>query len=306
MNSSARNPSMTGYIYAVTAAFGAGLAYVIGKWNLQEISALLLSCCIFTVATIALTVFWLPFRGLQRTFVHSLTSWFWVAMFSVTSWLAIWFMWAGVARMDPSLASFLTRAEVPFVIFLGVLLLKEKFSRLEIWGGLLSIAGIVIMRLTLRFEYSSGFWFVLAGAFFFGLTEFVSKIAIRYIEPITLAYLRNLLMAGAYWAVFAGSGQSLDGLDKVWPGVIALGLIGPILSRMMYLLALKHMDLSKAAIISQTQPVFVMILAALAWHQLPTLRETTGGVCLVIGCILMILARHWADRPTPLETPKGT
>ncbi len=306
MSRPARNPSLTGYVYAVTAAFGAGLAYVIGKWNLGEISALLLSCCIFTTATIALSVFWLPFRGVRRTFVHPRKSWFWIAMFSITSWLAIWFMWAGVARMDPSLASFLTRAEVPFVILLGVLFLKERFSRLEIWGGLLSIAGIVIMRLTLRMEYSSGFWLVLAGAFFFGITEYVSKIAIRYVEPITLAYLRNLLMAGAYWVVFAGSGQNLDGLEKVWPGVIALGLVGPILSRMMYLLALKHMDLSKAAIISQTQPVFVMTLAVLAWQQLPTLRETTGGVCLVTGCILMILARHRADRPTPLEMPKGT
>lgn len=306
MTKSVRNPSLTGYFFAFTAAFGAGLANIIGKWNLEEISALLLSCCIFTTATIALSVFWLPFRGLRRTFVHSGKSWYWIGLFSVTSWLAIWFMWAGVARMDPSLASFLTRAEVPFVILLGVLLLKERFSRLEIWGGLLSIAGIVVMRLTLRFEYSSGFWLVLAGAFFFGLTEFVSKIAIRYVEPITLAFLRNLLMAAAYWVVFAGSGQNLDGLEKVWPGVIALGLIGPILSRMMYLLALKHMDLSKAAIISQTQPIFVMIIAMLVWYQLPTLRETVGGICLLVGCVLMIVARHWADRPMPLEAPKGT
>ena len=299
MNAAADKNIRAGYVLAVVSSFGAGLATVIGKWNLEAISALVLSCLIFTTATIALTIGWLPFRGLRKTFVLTRAGWFWLALFTITSWLAIWFFWAGVRRMDPTLAAFVNRIEAPIVIALGVLFLRERFTRTETIGAILSIAGIVMMKLTLRFEYSTGFWLVLLGAVFFGITEFVSKIAIRHVEPITLAYLRNMFMALGYWAVFFGRGHTLDGLETVWPGVIALGLIGPILSRMMYMLALKRMELSKVAVISQIQPIFVILIALSVLGQLPTPREVVGGGFLIVGCIVMVLGRNWRH---PLRT----
>ena len=282
---------LPGYLFALVSAIGAGLATVVGKWNLESVPVLLMSSIIFTVATVALTVGWLPFVGFKKAFCISRQGWFWVSLFAITSLLAIWAFWAGVHRMDPTLAAFVNRAEVPMVIILGIVILKERFSRWETLGLVLSIVGIVIMKLTLRWEYSLGFWLVLLGALFFGLTEFVSKIAIRHVNPVTLAYLRNMMLAAAYWLMFAASGESFDGLEKVWPGVLALGLIGPIMARMMYLLALKRMDLSKVAVISQSQPVYVVLIALFALGQLPTVRETAGGIFLVIGCVVMIFAR---------------
>jgi len=291
-----------GYLFALLSTFGAGLTTVIGKWTLEEISALALACVIFTVSTIALSVGWLPFHGTRRAFTLTRKGWFWMVMFSVTSWLAIWLFWAGVQLIDPTLAGFLNRFEVPIVILLGVILLKERFSRIETIGMILSLVGIVIMKLTLRIEFSTGFWLVLLGATFFGLTEFVSKIALRHVEPIPLAYLRNGLLAIGYWAVFLVGDYSLAGMEKVWPGAVAVGLIGPLVTRMMYLLALKHMDLSKVAVVSQIQPVFVILIALTFLGQLPTLRETFGGIFLLVGCVIMVLGRHGSRSPTARET----
>ncbi|MDH3892851.1 MAG: DMT family transporter [candidate division Zixibacteria bacterium] len=279
-----------GYVFALTSAVGAGLATVIGKWNLEAIPVLLMNGCIFTTATVALSVGWLPFAGFKKAFVLTRQGWFWVAMFTVTSLLAVWAHWAGVQRMDPTLAAFVNRAEVPIVIVLGVIFLKERFSRWETLGLLLSIVGIVVMNLTLRIEYTTGFWLALLGALLFGMTEFVSKIAVRHVPPVTLAYLRNLFMAPIYWLMFAATGASLEGLDRVWPGVLALGLVGPILGRMMYVLALRRMELSKVAVISQSQPVYVVLIALFVLGQLPSVRETVGGIFLVAGCILMVFA----------------
>ena len=280
-----------GYLFAIISAVGAGLATVVGKWNLESIPVLLMNSIIFTVATVALSVGWLPFVGFKKAFCISRQGWFGVIMFAVTSLVAVWAFWAGVKRMDPSLAAFVNRAEVPMVILLGVIFLKERFSRYETLGLVLSIIGIIVMKLTLRFEYSDGFWLVLLGALFFGLTEFVSKIAIRHVPPITLAFLRNMIIAVVYWLMFMASGENFEGLEKVWLGVIALGLIGPIMARMMYLLALKRMDLSKVAVISQSQPVYVILIALLVLGQLPSVRETVGGIFLVVGCVLMVFAR---------------
>lgn len=283
---------MSGYILALVSSIGAGLATVVGKWNLESISPLLMNFMIFSVATAVMSGTYLPARGLRQTFATTRKGWLWVALFTLSSLAAVWCYWAGVQRMDPSLAAFLNRSEVAIAIFLGIVLLRERLSRMEILGLLVSLFGIVVMRLTLRMEYSDGFWLVLIGSLFFGLTEFISKVAIRHVEPIKLAYLRNMLMAATYGTLLAASGQGFEGLEQVWPGVVALGLLGPIISRMAYLSALRRLELSKVAIISQTQPVFVIVVALAVFGQLPTVREFLGGAFLVSGCALMVLFRR--------------
>jgi drug/metabolite transporter (DMT)-like permease len=100
-----------------------------------------------------------------------------------------------------------------------------------------------------------------------------------------------MFMAALYWVFFLAGGLDFDGLDIVWPGVLALGLVGPILSRMNYLLALRRIELTKVAVISQSQPVFVVLIAMSFLGQLPTLQEAIGGLVLTAGCVTMVAAR---------------
>jgi drug/metabolite transporter (DMT)-like permease len=280
-----------GYSLAVFSSIATAIATVIGKWNLDAISPMLMNALIFTLASIYMSVGVLPKRGVRNTFCQSGRGWYWILMFAITSFVAIWAFWEGVQRIDPSLASFLTRTEVPIVIFLGVMFLKEKFSRWETMGTLLAIVGIVAMKLTLRVEYSYGFWLVLFSSLFFGLTEFISKLGMRHVEPVILAYLRNIFLAVTYWIALLCYGFSFEGLDQVWLGVLALGFVGPILARMVYLYAIEKTELSKVAVISQSQPVFVMLLSFLALGTLPTFREVVGGLFLIAGCVVMIVSR---------------
>jgi len=298
-NPETQKTPLSGYILAVVSSFGTGLATVIGKWNLMAVSALTMNCFIFSTATVALGLFWLPFKKLSDVFCHSAKAWLWIFLFTITSFIAIWLLWAGVQKMDPSLAAFVNRVEVPIVILLGVIFLGERFGRVEMLGAVLSLIGIVIMKLTLRFEYTTGFWYVLISAVFFGLTEFVSKIAFRYVDAVPLAFIRNILMAIGYWVIFYFGPYTFEGLDKVWYGVLALGLVGPILARLLYMLALKRMELSKLAIISQLHPVFVILIALTFLSQLPTAREVTGGLFLVIGCVVMIWGRRHRRKSSP-------
>lgn len=286
-----------GYTFALTSSLGSGLATVVGKWNMEYISPLLMNSIMFTVATVLVTGVLLPLRGTGGLFSLSRKGWKWLGLFTVSSWFAVWTFWAGVQRMDPSLASFLNRSEVPVAIALGIIFLKERLTKTEVVGMILSLIGIVVMRLTLRIEYTSGFWLVLMGSVFFGVTEFLSKITVRYVEPVVLTYIRNGFMAIFFWIAFISSGQSYDGLEVVWPGVIAIGFLGPIMARLAYLMALKRITLSRVAVISQSQPVFVVLIALFVLGQLPTFREITGGLFLISGCLLMLVARPGSKRP---------
>jgi drug/metabolite transporter (DMT)-like permease len=273
------------------SSLGGSLATVLGKWNLAVISPLLLNCLIFSIAAALFAALLLPLRGPRYVFSHSPRAWFWIVMFGATSVGALWAFWAGVQQMDPSLASFINRIEVFVTILLAVIFLRERLNRLELLGAVISIAGLVVMRATLRVEYTSGFWLVLVGSVFFGITEFVSKIAVRYVASGVLACLRSAIMAFVFWLAFWTAGENFTGLERVWPGVVALAVVGPIIARMAYLAAVRRIPVTKAAIVTQTSPVFVMVLAVLLLGQFPTLRELAGGVLVMVGCFAMILAR---------------
>ena len=281
-----------GYAFAGGSALASAITTVLGKWNLRVINPLLLNCLIFTTATAIMTFMVFCTRHRTRVVRHIRAGWLWLGFFSLSSVFALWFFWAGVQQMDPSLASFLNRTQVLLVILFGVVFLRERFTRGEALGGTVSIAGIIVMRVSLRMEYSLGFWYVLIGAILFALAELFSKLSVRFIAPVIVTYLRALFVAVVFWIALLGTGADFRGLKQVWPGVIALGFMGPVVARLSYLFALKHLDLSKVAVISQIQPVFVLLLAAVAMGQLPTFREATGGVLLVTGCVVMVVARY--------------
>lgn len=290
----------SGYRFALLSALASAAVTVIGKWCLESISPLLLTTLIFSVAAFVLTATLVPRRGWSWFYRQTPSGWLWISALVLSSIGALWGFWAGVQRIDPTLAAFLNRAEVFVAILLAMIILSERFSWLEGAGAIVSIAGMIIMRVTLRVEYESGFWLVLLGSAFFGVVELVSKIAIRHVEPVELTALRSWFLALAFWIIFLVRGESFDGLGAVWPGVVALALLGPVLARLFYLWALKRMELAKVAIITQTQPVFVVVLALAALGQLPTVREAWGGVLIGLGCIIMI----WA-RPHPLLLPEA-
>jgi drug/metabolite transporter (DMT)-like permease len=285
------NPSM-GYLYASLSAMMASVLIVSGKWTLHSISPLALSALVFPIGAVILGLTMIPRKRWKRIFALDRRGWSWTVIFSVLAFVAIWTYWIGLKMMDPTLASFLNRSETLVTISLGILILGERFSREEGFGAFLVLAGIVLMKFTFRAEYSAGFWVVLFSAVCFGTAEFIAKIAVRYVDPVTLSFLRNVISSVLFWIAVAFVGTSFEGVGSVWWGILIIAFAGPILTRPIYLYALKHIEVSKVALINQSQPVFVAILALVALSQTPAPREIIGGIFVIGGCLLIIISRR--------------
>jgi drug/metabolite transporter (DMT)-like permease len=285
------NPS-AGYFYASLSAVMAAVLIVTGKWTLYTISPLALNALVFPMGVILLapTLFfrkrWKLILAMDRT------AWKWTLAFSVLACVAIWTYWIGVKMMDPTLASFLNRFETLVTISLGMAILGERFSRREGVGAFLVLGGIVLMKFTFRAEYSLGFWVVLFSAICFGTAEFFAKIAVRYVDPLTISFIRNVVTSILFWIAVPIVGTSFAGAPSVWWGILIIAFTGPILTRPIYLFALKNLEVSKVAVIQQSQPLFVAILALVALSQTPAPREIIGGLFVIGGCLLIIISRR--------------
>jgi drug/metabolite transporter (DMT)-like permease len=280
-----------GYLFSGMSALFASVSIVAGKWTLLGISPLALNALVFPMGAVVLGLGMIPQKRWKRILALTKKAWGWTLAFTILAFVAIWTYWIGIKMMDPTLASFLNRTETLVTILLGVVVLGERFSRGEGLGALLVLGGIVLMKFTLRVEYSTGFWVVLFSAVCFGTAEFVAKIAVRHVDPLTLSFVRNLISAMMFWVVVVFVGTSFVGVRSVLWGVIIIAFMGPILTRPIYLVALKHIEVSKVALINQSQPVFVAVMALLALNQTPAPREIIGGLFVIGGCLLIILGR---------------
>jgi drug/metabolite transporter (DMT)-like permease len=269
----------------------ASVLIVSGKWTLHTISPLALNALVFTIGAIVLGLAMLPQKRWRRISAIDARGWRWTIAFSVLAFVAIWTYWIGLKMMDPTLASFLNRFETLVTISLGIVILGERFTKGEGLGTFLMLGGIVLMKFTFRAEYSAGFWVVLFAALCFGTAEFIAKIAVRYVDPLTLSFLRNVITSVLFWIAVAFMGTSFEGAGSVWWGILIVAFAGPILTRPIYLYALKYIEVSKVALINQSQPVFVAILALIALSQTPAPREILGGLFVIGGCLLIIISR---------------
>ncbi len=291
------NPSM-GYLYASLSAMMASILIVSGKWTLHAISPLALSALVFPIGAVVLGLVMIPRQRWRQIFALDQRAWGWTIAFSVLAFVAIWTYWIGLKTMDPTLASFLNRSETLVTISLGIVILGERFTRREGLGAFLVLSGIVLMKFTFRAEYSAGFWVVLFSSVCFGTAEFIAKIAVRYVDPLTLSFLRNVISSVLFWIVVALAGTSFEGVGSVWWGILIIAFAGPILTRPIYLYALKYIEVSKVALINQSQPVFVAILALVALSQTPAPREIIGGLFVIGGCLLIIISRKKLGKKT--------
>jgi drug/metabolite transporter (DMT)-like permease len=281
-----------GYFYAALSAFMAGILIVASKWVMSELSALAMSVLVFPIGSIVLAVVSLPKQRYRRILELDRRAWGWSLAFSGLAFVAIWAHWEGIKLMDPTLASFVNRSETIVTIALGMIFLGERFSKKEGWGATLVLIGIVVMKITFRGEYSTGFCVVLLSALLFGGAEFIAKIAVRYVDPLSLSLIRTVANSVLFGVAALLFGVSFAGLEKVWWGVLLVAIAGPVITRPLYLYALKYLAISKVALINQSQPVFVALLALIALQQMPAPREILGGLFVIGGCLVVIIHRR--------------
>lgn len=207
-------------------------------------------------------------------------------------------MWWGVSYMDPTVAAFLSRFQTPATVLLGIFLLGERLTWKEGLGVLLVFGGVFILRYKAGVEFTRGFLLVLGGALCFGVAEVVARKGVLEVEPSVFAFVRNsivtvlLIILNLAWGL-----PKLADFGELWYLTPVAALLGPFLARLTFLYAIRRVEVSKASILNQTQPLFVAILAFAFLQTIPSVREWIGGIFILAGCVMMIIHRpQWASR----------
>jgi drug/metabolite transporter (DMT)-like permease len=215
--------------------------------------------------------------------------------------------YSALAHAEPATVSFISRLELAVTIILAAVFLKERMNPAEFLGLILVAAGLFVMRYQASFELSNAIVLVALASVLTGLAEVTIKSRINWISDRCFVLYRNTIMAAIF--VFAGlvTGRLSWISDFTILGLMLIaGICMPYLGRIGYLKAMRNINISRASIVTQSQPFFAAAAALIFLGTFPSPKEIIGGLLIVAGVVAIRLleARAQQKQPEPAVSSK--
>lgn len=217
----------------------------------------------------------------------------------------------GVALLPAAVAVFVSRAEGIFIILLAVVFLREKFGLVLVLAALLSFVGIALIDqggLTVGSMGPSrpGIIFVVGGALSFAAGEIFAVRALRFIAPRPMTFLRNAVLAIGFlaYSLYGAASPTRSALFAALPWALCAAVAGPVLARVIHLHCVRRIPVSHAAIMSNTEPVFGVLLGLLVFTEAPSLIQHAGAFLICGGVALGLFQQPLRNECTE-SCPQG-
>ena len=212
-----------GYIYAFLCSLFSALMIVLIKKAEETLPVLSVLLVMQALAGAMLTAALCAGGGLRMLRGTRRAGWAWIGVIVILTFFAYWTFFAALDLLDPTVASFLGRAETLVTISFGVIFLSERFLRGEIAGAALVLGGAAVIRSAGGVELSQGFFLCMLSALIWGVTEGLAKVAIRTVEPFVLTWARSVILVPAFLvaAALSPEGVVLPRTPDLWFTVIA-------------------------------------------------------------------------------------
>jgi len=265
-----------------------GLGFVFAKGAINHFPPILLMAFRFSLTALVLVWFTpLPFGKFFQLFKIAIVAA--AIQYSLT--------FTGVKGLEAGLASIIVQLEVPILVILGALLLREKPGYKKWIGIAISFLGVATM--SQQDELSGSFIsiaLVLGGCFAWAL----GQVMIRKLKDVSGMQVTAWIAVFAAPQLFFMSAIFEDGQVEairnanplVWWTVLYLGLIMTCLGYYFWNTLIRHHDVSKVAPFLLLLPVFSVLGGNVFLGETFTIDKFYGGATILLGIgVITINAR---------------
>lgn len=285
--------NIKGFVYAAGSSFLVGLGFVLNKIILNKSNTETASVYFVGFGLLA-SFFLLGTRGEIGKLKLFKEHWKPLTIFGLLGGIGMLTWFYAIDLIGPSLTAFLLRFLVVFTILWGILFFKEKFDVIEILG--MAVAGIGVVVLTYASNNGnfliSGAIAALASAFLFSIMQVIVKLYAGRIPPLITNHFRLMLsfpIVLAY-ALITQKIQTPDNFVLILS--LAAGVTSGVAGVSLFFKALELAELSKVNIIRTMDPFVVVLFALIFLREVPSFNQMTGGLIIVAGIVILIIARQ--------------
>jgi drug/metabolite transporter (DMT)-like permease len=196
-----------------------------------------------------------------------------------------------VGYVDPGAAALLSQMVTVWSIVFGVLWLRERFRRAQGAGALLALCGAAIIALQPGDYFRIGSLMLVFSTFSYALHAAVVKRKGGGMNFVNFFFGR--LLFTTLWLFLAGSVQgALYVPDLRSLGVVTLiGIVDVVISRSLYYLLLRRINVSALAVTLTLSPVVAAVWSFLIDGTQPSLQQLIGGAVVLLGVFVVVRNR---------------
>jgi drug/metabolite transporter (DMT)-like permease len=191
----------------------------------------------------------------------------------------------------------LGRLEVPLILILSGIFLKERLHRNQKIGAAIVLSGIFIAVIggqptvsVMKFTVGQGELLTILAAVFLSISNLISKTKLLKI-PLGID---NVIRTGFGSIVFFllaiklyGTGHFMDlGSPFLWQWMLAYGAVIVVIGQSFWIKGLKESPIATSAIISCFHPIAGMFFAYWILAESPTSAQMIGSIILLVGLLL--------------------
>lgn len=196
---------------------------------------------------------------------------------------------------DPAVASFLGNMYVVFLVVLGVIMLKERFSFIESVGVAITILGAFTVGYNGGSSFGdffvAGTGFVLINSFLAAFTSIIAKKAIKKYNPSLINVNRTIFLFLFALVFFLVSGDSISIPNSALKNITIGALLGPVLGILTIYYSYKYIEASRSSVIQGMKGIIVLIGSFIYFGLFPQTIQLIGGIITVIGVLIMTLSK---------------
>lgn len=177
----------------------------------------------------------------------------------------------------------------PVMVSLGARLLFREHLNLFQWTALpLSCLGMLLLVWgDLEVRQSHSLYFGIASAFFYAVYILTSRSWLKSTHPLSsVLYVQIGAAITLNILHFKSFERSLDIFSNTWPLLIAIAILSTLLPMLLFLSGLQKLSSTETSLLSTTEPLTAMMIAALFLGERLSLIQCLGGALVICALVL--------------------
>ena len=238
---------------------------------------------VMAIATVVVGIYGLATRRLSGAILRQ--HWRFLTAIGFLIALSTNLTYVAVEYIDPGTASLIGQLSTPLSIVIGIVWLKEHFSHLQLLGAVLAVAGAIVIALQPGVELRLGaLLMVIAIMAYTTHTALVKRNG--DVDFLNFFFFRLLFTSLALFIFSAAQSAVIWPSTAAWPWLVLVGMTDIVVSRTLYYLALRRLNLSAHAVMLTVSPVLAVGWSLLFFYKVPSAQQIIGGVIVIFGVLL--------------------
>lgn len=195
--------------------------------------------------------------------------------------------YAAVRFIDPGTAALLGKTGKIWSLGLGLFWLREKLTRLQVLGAALAISGIFVLSYQAGEYTKVGTIMILASTFMYAIHTGMTKKYGAEMDFINFFFFRLLITSSFLFVITSVTRMITWPSLTAWGYLLLVGTIDVTLSRAVFYLALRRLDLSIHTVVLTLSPVVAVLWTIVFFAIYPSPRRLIGGAIVILGVLIV-------------------